>query len=87
MRKYRRVAKGDSEYHVTDGTVSVGTVRLVNGKYQALARDGSLLGVFDQLWAAVAALPEQPDEAAGARQHPGPDANQSDEPIHRGSRT
>jgi hypothetical protein len=72
MRKYTRVANGDAEYHVTDGTTSVGTVKLVNGKYQALSRDGSLLGVFDALWAAVSALPEQPNEAAGARQYPGP---------------
>jgi hypothetical protein len=72
MRKCRHVATGDAEYHVTDGQQLVGTVKLVNGKYQALTRDGSLLGVFDALWAAVAALPEQPNEAAGARQYPGP---------------
>jgi hypothetical protein len=35
MRKYRRVATGDAEYHVTDGQQLVGTVRLVNDKYQA----------------------------------------------------
>jgi hypothetical protein len=60
MRKALRVASGDAEYHVCDGQQPVGTVRLVNSKYQALAPDGTLLGVFDQLWAAVAALPEQP---------------------------
>jgi hypothetical protein len=58
MRKCRRVAGGDPEYYVTDGATPAGTVRLVNGKYQALARDGSVFGVFDTLWAAVAALPE-----------------------------
>jgi hypothetical protein len=88
MRKARRVAKGDSEYHVCDGQAFVGVVRLVNSKYQALAPDGTLLGVFDQLWTAVARLPAAPDEKAEARQRPGPDADQPDEPVHQeGSRT
>jgi hypothetical protein len=81
MRKARRVAKGDAEYHVTDGQHLVGTVKLVEGKYHALARDGTLLGKFDTLWAAVAALPEAPDETAEARQRPGHDVDQPDKPT------
>jgi hypothetical protein len=74
MRKAHRLAKGDAEYHVTDGQLLVGTVKLVSGKYQALSPDGTLFGVFDRLWSAVAALPEQPNEEAGARHRPGHDA-------------
>jgi hypothetical protein len=75
MRKCRRVASGDATEPALPtafvNPASSGTVRLVNGKYQALTRDGSLLGAFDALWAAVAALPEAPNETAGTRQHPG----------------